>query len=137
MKLKIIGSLLIFSGLLMMFTAVYMSWTFYRSAFVTVSENPMPKSMAFTFIGILGVSGIVLGILTLLGGIYAMRRRNWALSFTASIFSLIVPPLGLASGILLVSERKDWSKTKRGLAIGALSILGFFVICFWILAQFL
>jgi len=137
MKMKIIGSLLIFSGLLMMCAAVYMSWIFYRLAFVTVSKNPVPQDMAFALIGVLGVPGIVFGILTLLGGVYALRRRGWVLSFAGSIFSLIVPPLGLASGIMLVLERKDWPKTKRRLTIGVLTVLGFFVTCFWVLAQFL
>ncbi|OGN89015.1 MAG: hypothetical protein A2Z74_05910 [Chloroflexi bacterium RBG_13_46_9] len=137
MRLKAIGFLLIFSGLLMMFTAVYMSWTFYRSSFLTISENPIPHSMAFTFIGVLGISGMIFGIITLLGGVNALRGRGWAMSFAGSIFSLIVPPLGLASGIMLVLERKDWSRTKRRMAIVALSILAFFVACFWVLAQFL
>jgi len=137
MRLKAIGFLLIFSGLLMMFTAVYMSWTFYRSSFVTISENPMPHSMAYTFIGVLGISGIIFGIITLLGGVNALRGRGWALSFAGSIFSLIIPPLGLASSIMLVLERKDWSSTKRRLTIGVLSIGGFFMVCFWLLAQFL
>ncbi len=137
MKLKAIGFILIVSGLLMIITAVYMSWTFYRSSFLTISKNPMPHSMAFTFIGILGVSGIVSGILTLLGGVNALRGRGWALSFAGSIFSLIVPPLGLASGIMLVLERNDWSSTKRRLVISVLSVLAFFIACFWVLAQFL
>ncbi len=137
MKLKIAGILLILSSLLMMYATIYMSWTFYRLAFVTVSKNPVPHSMAYVLIGVLGVAGIVFAVLTLLGGIYALRGRGWALSFAGSIFSLIVPPLGLPSGIILVLERKDWSKTKRRFTICVLSVLGFFVICFWVLAQFL
>jgi hypothetical protein len=38
---------------------------------------------------------------------------------------------------MLVLERKDWSSTKRRLTIGVLSIGGFFMVCFWLLAQFL
>ena len=137
MRHKAIGFILIVSGLLMIFTAVYMSWIFYRSSFVTISENPIPHVMAYTFIGVLGTSGIIFGILTLWGGVNALRGRGWVLSFAGAIFSLIVPPLGLASGIMLVLERRDWSKAKRRLTIIVLSILAFFIACFWILAQFL
>ena len=137
MKLKVAGILLVLSGVLIIFSLARVSWSIYRAAFLPVPSNPMPESMAWALITVLGIPGIVSGALTLLGGVCALRGRSWGLAFTGSIFSLLVPPLGLPSGILLVLARNDWSRAKRGFVIGILSLSSFFVVCFWVLAQLL
>ena len=137
MRLKIAGYILVLSGVLITGAAVCMSWMFYRLTYITVSQNPMSHGIALIMIGFIGIPGFASGIVALLGGIWALRRRGWGLSFAGSILSLVIPPLGLASGIMLVLERKDWSGTARGLTIGIVSFLGFLSVCFWILAQLL
>jgi len=38
-----------------------------------------------------GVPALIFGIIVIIGGIYALRRRVWGLALAGSIFALIVP----------------------------------------------
>ena len=136
-RLRIAGYLLLLSGLLLTGGAMFMSLMFYSTAQANFSRSAMPQGLALAVVGMLGIPGVAAGVVAFLGGIYALRKRAWALSFTGSILSLVIPPLGVASGVLLVLERKEWSRTARRLSIGIVSVLGFFAICLWVLAQLL
>ena len=53
--------------------------------------------------GALGAAGIGLGIVAVIGGIFALRRRAWGLALTGAILSLpLMPPLGPVLGILSI-----------------------------------
>jgi hypothetical protein len=137
LKLKAAGILNILSGVLLVIGVAYFSRMMYNAAFSPTSSNRMPESMAWALILVMCIPGTIVGMLNLVGGIYALRGKLWGLAFAGSILSLVIPPLGLSSGILLVLARKGWSKATRGVIIGILSFLAFIVVCFYVLAQFL
>jgi hypothetical protein len=52
--------------------------------------------------GTLGAVGIALGVVALIGGIFALRRRLWGLALTGAILSLPLMPVGPVLGILSI-----------------------------------
>ena len=50
--------------------------------------------------GVFGVPPLILGIIAIIGGIYALRRRVWGLALAGSICALIGP--GTILGILAI-----------------------------------
>ncbi len=64
--------------------------------------------IAVPWIGAIGIPFIVLGILSLVGGIYALKRRVWGLALTGSICALVSGYLVLGIlAIIFVSMGKD------------------------------
>lgn len=62
---------------------------------------------------LLFISSILLitGILSIFGGICALRRRNWGWALTGSICALIMKfPLGIVSTILVALSKADFEK---------------------------
>jgi len=49
-----------------------------------------------------GYAGIAFGIVALIGGIYAMRRKVWGLALAGAILAIPLLPLGTVLGILSV-----------------------------------
>ncbi len=68
---------------------------------------------ALTGMGMLGAIGaplIGLGIVALIGGIYAMRRRAWGFALTGAICALFpVVPLGILAIIFVAMGRKEFA----------------------------
>lgn len=64
-------------------------------------------------IGALGAAGITLGVIALIGGIFALKRRLWGLSLAGAIVSLPLIPVGTVLGILsiifLVKGKKEFA----------------------------
>lgn len=55
-----------------------------------------------------GIGLVVLGIMSIAGGVFAMKRRRWGLALTGSICALVAANIGLAiPAILLLSLAKD------------------------------
>ena len=55
-----------------------------------------------SIIGALGVAGIVLGIIALIAGIYALRRKVWGFALAGAIVSCPLLPVGTVLGILSI-----------------------------------
>lgn len=55
-------------------------------------------------LALIGIPGIILGIVAILGGIYALRRRLWGLALAGSICALLftLPFLGWILAILAI-----------------------------------
>jgi hypothetical protein len=57
-----------------------------------------------------GIPLVLLGALAITGGIYALRRRGWAMALTGSISALIASPLlGLVALILALLSKKEYA----------------------------
>jgi len=57
----------------------------------------------------LAVALIVLGIISLLGGIYSLRRSVWGLALTGAIFAFsYLPPLGIPAIILIALSKHEF-----------------------------
>lgn len=61
---------------------------------------------AFAFIGVIL---IILGVLAIVGGVYALQRKNFGLSLTGAIAALLpFNLLGLAAVILMALSRREF-----------------------------
>jgi hypothetical protein len=57
---------------------------------------------------------LIIGILSIFGGIRALRRKNWRWALTGSICTLIPNfPLGILSIILVVLSKDDFEKDTK------------------------
>lgn len=53
-------------------------------------------------IGAIGAGVIVLGVIALIGGIFALKRRTWGFALAGAIVSLALVPVGTVLGILSI-----------------------------------
>lgn len=59
-----------------------------------------------------GISRIILGVLVLIGGTYALRRRYWGFALAGSILAIpLVPPLGILATIFVSLARKEFGQS--------------------------
>lgn len=71
------------------------------------------STVAIPVIGGIGIPRIILGIVAILGGVYALERRKWGLAFAGSICSLFcVFFLGIPA-IIFVAMAKDEFEPKN------------------------
>ena len=93
-------SMIVFIGLLIGCIAV--GW-----AAVDISGWVPGVSIALGVLVILTIFSLVVGILALVGGVYAVQRKKWGLALTGSICAL-VPSLFLGvAAIILTTISKD------------------------------
>ena len=66
-------------------------------------------TLVVAVVGVVGISRIALGIITLIGGIFARRRKLWGLALAGSIISILcAPPLGILSTIFVSMSKKEF-----------------------------
>ena len=112
----IAGILLIIAGLLGIFT-----WSSALAMDINMIENVLPPETPITaeqlqsFLTTCGVIGCILSVLTLTGGIVAVKRKAWGLAVIGGILglftigpALIGSVLSLIGLIFLVMARKDF-----------------------------
>jgi len=61
------------------------------------------------FIGAIAAVPIVLGVVAIVGGVYALKRRVWGLALAGTICAFLTPPLGFLGllAIIFVVLGKD------------------------------
>lgn len=112
----IAGIFLIIAGLLGVFT-----WSSALAMDINMIENVLPPESPITadqlqsFLTTCGVIGCILSVLTLAGGIVAVKRKAWGLAVIGGILglftigpALIGSVLSLIGLIFLVMARKDF-----------------------------
>ena len=58
-----------------------------------------------------GIALLIIGVLAILGGVYALRLKAWGLALAGSIASVITgPDIGLLALIFIVLGREDFRK---------------------------
>ena len=70
--------------------------------------------MGMSWLGAIGISLIVLGVISVIGGIFALQRRVWGLALAGAICALFPPPLivlGILSTIFLALSRKEFAQS--------------------------
>jgi hypothetical protein len=115
-KPLIAGILLIIAGLLGLFT-----WASALALDISMIQNVLPAESPITaeqlksFLSTCGIIGAALSILTLAGGIVAIKRKAWGLAIIGGILGLFtIGPMLLGSvisliGLILVAiSRKDF-----------------------------
>ena len=66
-------------------------------------------SIVAMVIGILAASLIVLGIVSVLGGVYAVKRSLWGLALTGAVFTFFyLLPLGIPAMIFTSLAKKEF-----------------------------
>ena len=66
-------------------------------------------ALVVAIVGVVGISRIVLGVIALIGGIFARRRKLWELALAGSITSILcAPPLGILSTIFVSMSKKEF-----------------------------
>ena len=68
--------------------------------------------------------GIMLGLIAIVGGIFAIRRRVWGLALAGAICSIVpphpwgfliwTPVLGILAVVFVVSSKSEFSRASRG-----------------------
>ena len=73
---------------------------------------PQMPHMFFPGMGIaLGIALLVIGVLAIVGGVYALRLKAWGLALAGSIGAVITGPvIGLLALIFTVLGREDFQK---------------------------
>jgi len=64
--------------------------------------------------GAIGIPLIVIGIVSIVGGSFALRRRIWGLALAGAICALFPPPviaLGILSIIFIALSQKEFAQT--------------------------
>lgn len=69
---------------------------------IVIGGVPPDIGRVGSLIGALGIAGIVLGVIALIGGIFARRRRHWGFALTGALVSLPLVPVGTVLGILSI-----------------------------------
>ncbi len=62
--------------------------------------------------GVIGIPLIIIGIIAIAGGVFALRRRVWGLALAGAICALFPPPiiaLGLLSIIFLALSKEEFA----------------------------
>lgn len=71
-----------------------------------VTQMPLWLS---TLIPMVAVPLIILGILDIIGGIYALLRKGWGMALAGAIASLVTSPLlGIVALVLVIISRKEF-----------------------------
>ena len=77
-------------------------------AILTVAAFFAAELSGLEWLGFVGIGVVVLGIISMVGGVCAMKRRRWGLALVGSICALVAVNIGLAiPAILLLSLAKD------------------------------
>jgi hypothetical protein len=92
-----IGALLATLG-----TSFTTTYPFLEPYLGNIGGIPFDISGIGLLIGALGAGGIVLGVIALIGGIFALRRRVWGFALAGAIVSLPLIPVGTVLGILSI-----------------------------------
>ena len=72
----------------------------------------MPRS-GFLALSIVGWPSLVLGILAIVGGVFAVQRRRWGFALAGGICALLVPPpfiLGILAVVFVALSRDEFSR---------------------------
>ena len=80
----------------------------------TLGTTLLGPLTGFWGFGAIGAPLIALGIVSIIGGIYATRRRIWGLALAGAICALFPPPiivLGILSIIFIAMSKKEFAQS--------------------------
>jgi hypothetical protein len=72
------------------------------AAIGTTFLAPLTGLTEFWWFGAIGLPLIILGIVSIIGGIFAIRRRVWGMALAGAICALFPPPTVTVLGILSI-----------------------------------
>jgi len=84
-------------------------WASYAMYSMELSGTPS-ASFVTTFIVMLAAVLVIPGVVSLLGGVYALKRSLWGLALAFTIFTLFyLPPLGIPAIVFTAISKKEFT----------------------------
>ncbi|MFC2018548.1 hypothetical protein ACFLU4_01155 [Chloroflexota bacterium] len=104
------GAFTLLGGIVMVIlTTVASTAMFHYIMFSAGAAGPVTPGTILSIITIVAVCLIVSGIVSIVGGIYAIKRRLWGLALAASIFSILHnSALGIAAIVLVALGKNEF-----------------------------
>ncbi|MCL2679370.1 MAG: hypothetical protein FWF18_03715 [Dehalococcoidia bacterium] len=106
------GALSLLSGIVLAFLAVFFKALFDNPSIF--EGNPSTESLATMFgliYGILAIFFIILGVLGIVGGIFACQRKRWGWALASAIAAILsFAPAGIAAVILLSIGKQEFDQ---------------------------
>jgi len=70
---------------------------------------PFPMPMGMTLIFVIAVPVLILAVLAIIGGVYALKRKKWGWALTGSIVTFFITwPLGIAAIVLTIMSKNEF-----------------------------
>ncbi len=109
------GAFSIFGGV--SFGALYIVMGLFMAQNTKDQASSQMGGLIFTIMGIIfGLFFILVGILAIVGGVYTLKRKNWALAIAGAVAAaLVFFPLGIAGTILVSLGKPEFSSGKTAL----------------------
>ena len=112
-KAKAAGILNIISGAftLMWFIILIIAIPITSGAFSIPGTEAIPAFVS-TILWIIAIPTLAIGVLALIGGIYALQRKYWGLALAGSILAILAPltVLGILSTIFISVSKDEFKK---------------------------
>jgi hypothetical protein len=103
--LSIVAGAFALVGAVVMFYLVNISPSLYETSNL---------GFALAMWGFLGFMGLLIGMLSIIGGIFALQRRVWGLALAGAVISLFAfLPLGIGAIILIAKAQPEFSRPKQ------------------------
>ncbi|MFH1775410.1 MAG: hypothetical protein ABH839_01960 [Chloroflexota bacterium] len=106
----IAGAFTLLGGMVVIILATVMSTTlFHYIMYSAGAAGPVTPGTILSIITILAVCLIVSGIISIVGGVFAIKRRIWGLALAASILSILhSSALGIAAIVLVALGKNEF-----------------------------
>jgi sterol desaturase/sphingolipid hydroxylase (fatty acid hydroxylase superfamily) len=109
----IAGAFGVFGLVMMLFSALTMRFLIEDSRFT--DGRPFPSDMATLivwFYVVLGIFMVLIGVLAIIGGAYALKKKYWGLALAGAIGSIITFfPCGIPAIIFISMARNEFNGT--------------------------
>jgi uncharacterized membrane protein HdeD (DUF308 family) len=111
--LSIVSSALgILYGLFIMATPLWLNYLIDSTTGRMTQEDTQVLTIMSTMYVVMGAFVLLIGVLGIVGGIYAIKRRMWGLALTGAIAgSMIFYPLGIVAVILVSMAQQEFAKS--------------------------
>ena len=78
-------------------------------AVATLGISMVSMVIGFEWLAGIGVGLIIMGVIALIGGIYALKRKKWGMALAGAIFALFpIVPLGILAIIFVAMGKNEF-----------------------------
>ena len=100
---SIVGFLGIVFTIILINPAFWIDWYSYGPWGINI------VSFIMTILGIVAATTLIMGLVSLVSGIYALKRKKWGLTLAGSILAIMTfMPLGIASTVLIILAKDEF-----------------------------
>ncbi|MFC2047782.1 hypothetical protein ACFLTK_05890 [Chloroflexota bacterium] len=96
-------------GISLASSLVILGFAFFFPVYVTFSFKTIPEVNGVPLFGVIIVFTLILGILPIIGGVYALQRKLWGLALAGGIVAIIGQmPFGILSTIFIALAKDEF-----------------------------